>query len=464
MTRISATGALSRALGGVALAALLAGGAAADPFAALGGFDGRLGASGPDRGPIVAGGTAQINGNGFAPNQPVMLRQNGEALNGGTAYEADAEGGFSAEITIPEGAAPGLYPVVAELGGAAPYALTFDLKVSRALEPLGTELFEVTSAPAVRNPYQVAVTDQALYVTGAVGRPPVKQSALAKLDPATLEVLAEVSPKAAPARADGSDGGLFAVYGIGVAEDAGQVWVTNTRQNTVAVYDAEDLSLIKQFPPEAVGHPRDAVAHGGKVYVSATFEPYVHVFDTETLEEVAQIELASSRRGQTFASASLALAEEAGKLFVSSLRSEEVAVIDLASDSQSGGFAVEGSVSTIGLAASADGRRVYTVGQGNDMLTILDAESGEKLGAVNVGANPLNVTVEPQSGNVFVALRGAHAVVVVSPEGEILANLDVGSTPNHLTHDGTGHVYVVNKSQGEDDPTGDRLSRITAAD
>ncbi|WP_375261825.1 ATP-binding protein [Palleronia sp.] len=446
-------------------AVILAGSmAVAEPFDAVGEFDGRLGASGPDRGPIVAGSTAEISGRGFGPEQPVTLRQNGEDLNGGEPFTADAEGNLTATVDIPESAEPGLYPVVVELGGDAPYATIFDLKIAKELGEIGTDRYDVSSAPSVRNPYQVAVTEDAIYVTGAVGRPPVQESTLAKVDPETLELLAEVTPSKAPAREDGSDGGVFAVYGVGVAEEAGQVWVTNTRQNTIAVYDAEDLSLIKQFDPETVGHPRDAVAHDGKVYVSATFEPRVHVFDTGTLEEVRVIELDSARRGQNFAAASLSVAEQAGKLFVSSLRSEEVAVVDLATDTQTGGFAVDNSVNTIGLAATPDATRLYTVAQGNDAVSIIDAETGETLSQVNVGASPLNAVVEPTTGNVFIALREADAVAVISPEGEILANLAIGSTPNHLAVDGSGGVYVVNKSGGEDDPTSNQISHITPAE
>lgn len=464
MTRyISATSRrMTQRLALVTAIGLIAGAVSAEPFSATGTFNGRFGASGPDRGPIVAGGEAQIMARGLQPGQPVFLRQGGDVLNGGEAYVADAEGGLTATVTIPENAPVGMYPVVAELGGDNPYALTFDVKVSQMLGTIGADLYDTASVQIVRNPYQVGIGADAIYVTGAVGRPPVKESELAKLDPATLEIVARVTPQDAPARDDGREGGVFAVYGVGVAAEKGQVWVTNTRQNTVAVYSADDLSLIKQFEPDSVGHPRDAVYWDGKVYVTATFEPNVHIFDTDTLEEVAVIELHSSRRGQTFTTASLSLAPEAGKLFVSSLRTDEVAVIDLATGEQSGGFPVENSQGTIGLAASADGSRVYTVAQGNDAVTILDATSGEMLGQVNVGANPLNAVVEPQSGNVFVALRTGHSVAVISPDGEVVANLDVGSTPNHLTQDGQGNVYVVNKSGGDEDPTAYQLTRITA--
>ena len=461
MNRTSLTG---KWLRGAALSALmiaLGGSLSAEPFVGLGSFDGRIGASGPNRMPVVAGGEAQVRGRGFLPGQIIHLRQGGEELIG-SPFTADDEGNLEAGVTIPEGAAPGLYPVVVEMAGDAPFATTFDIKVSRQLGQVNVDQYDMQSVEIVRNPYQVAIGQDAIFVTGAVGRPPVKVSELAKLDPETMEIVARVTPAAAPLRGDGSDGGVFAVYGVGIAAEAGQVWVTNTRQNTIAVYSAEDLSLIKQFESGSVGHPRDAVYWDGKVYVTATFEPNVHVFDTTSLEELDVIELDSARRGQTFATASLSLAPEAGKLFVSSLRSEEVAVIDLATGTQSGGFAVNGSQSTIGLAASPDGSRVYTVAQGNDAVSIIDTASGEVLKQVNVGANPLNAVVEPVSGNVFVALRGGHAVAVIDPEGEIVANLEIGSTPNHLTQDGQGNVYVVNKSAGEEDPTAHRLTRITA--
>ena len=41
-----------------------------------------------------------------------------------------------------------------------------------------------------------------------------------------------------------------------------------------------------------------------------------------------------------------------------------------------------------------------------------------------------------------------------------VANLDGGTFPNHVHEDGKGHVFAVNKSRGEDDPKGDRITRI----
>lgn len=436
----------------------------ADPFTAVGGFDGRARVSGPDQTAVVPGGEAVLWARGLQPNQPVYLRQSGETLNGGEPFIADGEGNLNGRLAIPANANPGMYPVVAELGGDAPYATTFDLTVSAVLAETGLEAYDVTSAATLKRPYQVVYGNGAIYVAASEGRPPITETYVAKIDPETLEVIAKVQPGPAP-EGDGRDMGHFAVHGIGIDEEAGQIWVSNTHQNTVAVYDANDLSLIKQFDAGLVSHPRDVVAHGGKVYVTATFTPKVHVFDSQTLQELPTIELTSAPRGETFGAAGLSLAAGAGKLFVASLGSDEVAVIDLNDDTQSGGFPVPGSKNTIGIAVNDDGTRAYTVGQNNDIVSVIDVPSGEVLRQVNVGAKPLNAVIEPQSGNIFVTVRTADHVVVLSPEGEILANLPTGSLPNHLTQDGNGNVFVVHMARRDGDASlGNKLTRISAAE
>src|SRR5690606_16849806 len=129
----------------------------------------------------------------------------------------------------------------------------------------------------------------------------------------------------APARADGREGGVYAVYGVGVDDSKDTVWVTNTRQNTVAVYNQSDLSLVKQFEPDAVNHARDVVIdeEHNRAYVSAVFTPTVVVIDTETLEVIKTIEIASGKRGGTFSTPSLALDEESHRLFTVSLSTDE---------------------------------------------------------------------------------------------------------------------------------------------
>ncbi|NIZ10887.1 YncE family protein [Pseudooceanicola sp. HF7] len=441
--------------GALALGAVAA---QAEPFAELGSFEGRLGASSESRGPIVPGSEVLLGGRGLTPGQQVTLRQNGEQL--GETVSADENGEFRLTVTIPEDAAPGAYPVVAEFANPA-FATTFDVRVAPVLGPIGVEDFTVDSHKGVRGLYQVAEAPElnAVYVAAANGRPPVTESYIAKLDIDSLEVLASVSPAEAPEEGS-SSGSVFAAYGIGVDEIRGQVWVTNTRQDTVAVYAADDLSLIKQFDSGTVSHARDVVLYGGEAYVSATFTPNIAVFDADSLELVDTIEIQTGQRGETFGTASLSLDAEAGKLVVAGLGTSEVAVLDLGTGEQKV-FHVPGAERVIGVAEDTARNRIYTANSGSDDVSILDAETGELIKSVPVGSGPLNVAVDPESGLAYVAVRGSGTVVVINADGEVVGNLDVGTFPNHLAVDSKGGVLVVNKRSGDDDPKGDLVTRIT---
>ena len=241
--------------------------------------------------------------------------------------------------------------------------------------------------------------------------------------------------------------------------------MTNTRQNTVAVYRQDDLSLVKQFEPGAATHGRDVVIDeaNGRAYVSTSFTPEILVFDTKTLEPLDPIIVRSAIRGEDFGTMALDLDAQSGKLVTVSLNTPEAAVIDL----KSGEVKVipaKGAQGASGAAYDAQDGLIFVASQQTDNLLILKADTGEVLHDVEVGAGPLNVTFEPVSRHAFVANRGSGTITVVDTQGQIVANLDAGSFPNQLRADGKGNVYAVNKSRGENDEAGDRVWRIHAAD
>jgi DNA-binding beta-propeller fold protein YncE len=279
----------------------------------------------------------------------------------------------------------------------------------------------------------------------------------------TLEIVAQVSPGVAPAREDGKEGGLYAVYGVAVDDANDTVWVTNTRQNTVAVYKQSDLSLVKQFEPGAAAHARDVVVDekGGKAYATASGSPEVVVFDAKTLEPAGVIEIKSGKRGQNFSVGSLKFDADSGKLFTVSMSTDEVAIIDSASGEVEKVIPIKGSRGAIGVAYDGETKRVFVASQGSDNLLIVDTDSGETLHNVLVGAGALNVAFDPVSKHAYVSNRGAGTVTVVDTDGNIVANLENAPFANHVAVDDKGDIFAVNKAQGEDNPANDRISKIT---
>ena len=105
--------------------------------------------------------------------------------------------------------------------------------------------------------------------------------------------------------------------------------------------------------------------------------------------------------------------------------------------------------------------RIFIASQGSDDVIALEAD-GKVLFDTPVGAQTLNVDFDPASGKLYVANRASDTITVVdAASGEISANLDGGSFPNHLVVTPEGVVFAVNKARGPEDAKGDHLLRIT---
>jgi len=409
---------------------------------------------------VVPGSSAEVIGRGFVPGQQVSLLRGDTVLNG-QPLTVDAEGSFKTQLQIPADAVPGTHPVVVRASQPAA-ATVLKLRVSPQLPLSGQEQFTIQSNKLVQGLYQSAYSpaSNAVFVTSAVGRPPVTQSQLLKVDPKTLNVVKAITPAQVP---DAKGGSVFAVYGVGVDDANGTVWVTNTRQDSVAVYRQSDLWLVHQFPVGTVPHARDVVvdAKHGKVFASATGEDHLSVFDAKTFKALAPITLASGVDDEKFVPMSLVLDEASGKLFTVSIGTPEAAVIDVASGKVDKVIDLGNSISASGVAYDAQQNRLYVASQGTDNLLIVDVASGKVVHDVPVGAGALNVAFDAKSGLAYVTNRGAGTVTAVDRDGKVVGNLDGGTFPNHVRADGKGNVFAVNKSRGAEDPKGDRITRIS---
>lgn len=419
-------------------------------------FEGTVRATSPL---VLPGGEVELAGRGFKPGQSVTLSRGGAVLNQ-TPYVAGEDGSFTAKLQLPANAVPGRHPVVA-VADNPDAALVFELKISPKIPLSGQDGFAIAGEKRGQGLYQSAYSakNDVLFVTSAVGRPPVTQSELLKIDPKTLEILARTSPAKVPGR---DDGRVYAVYGVGVDDANGNVWVTNTRDDTVAVYRQSDLSLLKQFDAGTVPHSRDVVVdqRRGKAYASATGENFISVFDARSLAFVKNIEIESTVRGEKFVPMSLELDEASGKLFTVSIGTPEAVVIDTAKDTVDNVFKLSNASSASGVAYDAANARLLVASQGSDNLLFVDVASGSTIFDVPVGAGPLNVAFDPVTKLAYVSNRASGTVTVVDGNGRIVGNLAGGTFPNHVHEDGKGSVFAINKARGEDDPEGDRITRI----
>ncbi|MDO4791116.1 MAG: LPXTG cell wall anchor domain-containing protein [Buchananella hordeovulneris] len=311
--------------------------------------------------------------------------------------------------------------------------------------------------------YQTAYSAKrnALYVTSAMGRPPAQTTSLLRLNADTLafekEVVPAIDPTATDREGNPVQGSRYAVYGVAVDDVNGRVWVTNTRQSTAAVYDADTLELVKQFEKGSMGHTRDVIVDSkrGRVYISMAFGTTIASFNAQTMERLEDIKLGETR--DEFAVMSLALDEATGKLLTISGTTPKAAVIDTANNNAVKIVTLPDTVNfASGVAYDGRSGRIYVSSQASGDLTVVE-EDGTKVAVVSTGAEmvdsrgrtvrsgALNVALDSINNLVYVANRNSGTITLHDLDGKLLQTLDSGKLANHVEFDGRGNVYAVNK-------------------
>ena len=409
--------------------------------------------------PVYPGATVDVEGEGFKPGQDVQLLRDGDTITTQPILRVDAEGNFKAQVQLPPEAVVGVHPVVVQTVNPG-FAEILDFKVSPKI-PFSTQ-HDYNLKRAALNPglFQggYSARNHAIFVTSAVGRRPVKQSSLMKINPSSLAVEAQITPAKT---ADGTD--IQAVYGLAVDDANDNVWVGNTRTGSVAVYRQSDLSLVKQFDNKIAPHNHGMAvdAKRNRAFVAADSATYVNVFDTVSLQEIKRVELVSPTRTKTPPEPiSVAIDENAGKAYVTA-DTHQVYVIDVATLEIDKVFNLKGAKDPMGVAVAPELGLIFVAAQGTDNVQILNAADGSVKADVKVGANPLAVTWDPVHKRAWVANRASDSVAVIDAHGNLTANLPGGSYANHVFTDGKGVVWSLNKSRGDTDKTGDHISRFS---
>lgn len=348
---------------------------------------------------------------------------------------ADGKGNLSIPLTVPAGASTGLHPLTVITQNPASVSQVM-LKLSGIVPPKNTGAFRLQTAPVGERAYQAAISaDGTLFVTSARG--PKEGSRLLRLNAGTLAVEAEaVLPK-------DEKGGQTGVFGIGVDNVHEHVWTTNTLAETVTVYDAKNLSVVKVFPEGSVVHPRDVIideAHN-RAYVSAALTGFIEVYDTRTLEHTGQMEFVADRGRDQFYSTGLALDSAGGKLYGVSRDTPWVGWIDL-NTGKSTTVKTPQAQGATGIARDPATGRLYVASQETNNVVVLDV-NGKVLADTYIGAGGVSVVWNAVTSQVFAATRAGRTVAVLDRDGRLVANIPVDDTPNHLSVASDGAVYLV---------------------
>ncbi|WP_433854302.1 YncE family protein [Streptomyces kronopolitis] len=291
------------------------------------------------------------------------------------------------------------------------------------------------SAPVAKGLYQSAYSERnhVLWATSAVGRPPITNSRLLKVDPRTLKTEASYAPPVTNAQT----GAVEAVYGVAVDDEHNTVWTTNTGNDSLAVYSQRTGKHLTTLP--GVKHAREVVVDEKHhlAWASGFGDGSIVAFDTRTYKEKKRTTI------QGASPAGITVNERTGTAYATDLAHDRI--IEIAPRTKSPRLIPAGDA-PISLALSRDGRTAYTADQAAGTVSVIDLRKGAVTKTVPTGAGTLSVDVDRRSGRVIAANRTAATVTVVDPrKGTVVTTAPTAANPNHVevTH---GTAYVTTKS------------------
>ena len=291
-------------------------------------------------------------------------------------------------------------------------------------------------------------------------------SSLARVDADTLqtEAFAELPVK----KNDKGQYGYTSAYGVTVDDVDGTVWVTNTIDNSVAVYDQQTLKLIwtnegvKEDDPNWIEHPRSVLVdhESGKAFVTGRF--FVSAIDLKT-KQVEKIQLEGAPDGGTrYISMNLFL--DGGKMYVPERTGGKLFVVDTKT------FKVEKTIQTQGEDSNVEVRpsdvavdhslnEIYVSSQGvkgvNSGISVYDLQTGEFKKFVKFGTQALALEHDEDRDLVYVTDFGTGKVAVFDGRAdEVIGEVEMnGAAANDVTLLKDGSVLVLDKKDRDEKVT-----------
>ena len=237
--------------------------------------------------------------------------------------------------------------------------------------------------------------------------------------------------------------------GIAVNPNGTKVYVTNWGDNTTSVIDTATNTITATVN---VGNNPGAVAvtsDGTKVYVVNVGDGTVSVIDTVTNNVIAKVNVGGTGlRG-------VAVTPDGTKVYVANDRSDAdpdtVYVIDTVKNNVTATVTVGNMAG--GVAVTPDGTKVYVANYGSNDVSVIDTATDNLITNVPaVGWGPGSVAITPDGTKVYVTTYHSpyYVYVIDTTKDEVISNVkNIGKFPIAIaiTTDGT-QAYVVSEGTG----------------
>lgn len=309
-------------------------------------------------------------------------------------------------------------------------------------------LYELVAAPASNSVY-----------VASIGQRGANNANVFILDANTLATKGKINVSATPA------------FGLGINHKSGLIYATATTKGKVIVIDPATQTVLASIASSDKDHLREVAVDSihNIVYVTALGRKSssIWVIDGNTNSLLQTISLKAPMV------TGIAVDPAHQRLFVSSLKTQQIIVIDTQTGLVTDKFAAGGKA-PINIAYDATGKRLFVANKDSGTLSVLNADSGKLLATTPTGAGALDVQFDSNRNRVYVTNRKDGTLSVIDATSyKLLDQLTTGTYPQSIAiNTQTGQVYVSNKAKQlprnapKDatpikDPNGDTVTLIT---
>lgn len=254
--------------------------------------------------------------------------------------------------------------------------------------------------------------------------------------------------------------GYISAYGITVDDVSGTVWVTNTTDNSLSVFDQNTMEQIwtnhgiAESDPNWIEHPRSVLVdhNSGKVFVTGRY--YVSAIDMKTFE-VTKLQLEGAPNGGT-RYIGMNMTIDGDKLYVPERTGGKVFVINTHTFKTEQVIQIRGENSSVEVRPSDvtidhSENEIYVSSQGvdgvNSGISVYDLTTGAFKKFVKFGTQALSMENDEDRDLVYVTDFGTGKIAIFDAKtdrviGEVEMN---GGKANDLTVTEDGSVIAVDK-------------------
>ena len=300
-------------------------------------------------------------------------------------------------------------------------------------------------------------------------------STIARLDEKTLQIEA-IATLPITRAGTGYNAGYknLGAFGIDVDDENGTIWVTNTRDNAVSVYDQNNLNLLwtnygaQEGDENWIEHPREVKVDvaSGKAFVTGRF--FVSAIDLKT-HKVEKIKVGGDEEGKRYISMNTTIHD--GKLYVPERTTGKIYVIDTSTfkvlqeiqthadvegvDVLPSDIAIDVSEQEIYVSAQGSYDRQSGESKGNSGVTVYDLNTGEYKKSIPFGKQALALVNDEDRDLVYVTDFATGKVGVIDGRADRLIGevQSASKGANDITLGADGEVYIANKDDFAPDTT-----------